>query len=521
MYPGSILQPHYQRDHPESQRTAFHNLVHASANAASQNILTRAQQLSEHNHQKYTLARQRHWKKLSEGDTVPHHTLSPSPSDEGKQQNMVTIYPGRKKRLHQPSSPSQHQTGSPGRIPNLPVQIKSPGAQHHITSLSNLSPGVRQLQPRHPSSIRTELNSPSRSQGQVKQQTSPPLTPQHTPPLTPDINYRQSPQLRHELNHNAQEFQKLPSPSKRSSHSPLPPPSPSTRVRRQHSLSPQNSDRQQSFISLSHQHSNSPPSSFDPSWQHLPTSPAGSLHHLPTSAPSFSQSHVPSSTHNHPTQTLPSLTSSQHHLTSSISASASPLHHLPPTPPGSVPRRPPPTPPRLRHQQAPSLSHATDRLPLSSPSTPGLQNPSHIHTSQFTQTPRSIHSRQQSRIAEFRKSISRSLEDYHSHAATHSKQNQEDKNYAATQEGTLHAKHTLINSSAVSTSLPKDINWSVGTPHTGHEVYGPEMGQPPRRSVHTLVDDNTPVATSSPITSRRRRSRFPDDFLWQGTSGKM
>lgn len=31
---------------------------------------------------------------------------------------------------------------------------------------------------------------------------------------------------------------------------------------------------------------------------------------------------------------------------------------------------------------------------------------------------------------------------------------------------------------------------------------------------------NSPIATSSPLT-HRRRTRFPDDFLWQGTSGKM
>lgn len=31
---------------------------------------------------------------------------------------------------------------------------------------------------------------------------------------------------------------------------------------------------------------------------------------------------------------------------------------------------------------------------------------------------------------------------------------------------------------------------------------------------------NSPIATSSPLT-HRRRARFPDDFLWQGTSGKM
>lgn len=31
---------------------------------------------------------------------------------------------------------------------------------------------------------------------------------------------------------------------------------------------------------------------------------------------------------------------------------------------------------------------------------------------------------------------------------------------------------------------------------------------------------NSPIATSSPLT-HRRRARFPDDFLWQGASGKM
>ncbi|KAK4292615.1 hypothetical protein Pmani_034636 [Petrolisthes manimaculis] len=42
-----------------------------------------------------------------------------------------------------------------------------------------------------------------------------------------------------------------------------------------------------------------------------------------------------------------------------------------------------------------------------------------------------------------------------------------------------------------------------------------------RRLVHTLVDDLTPAATSSPITSRRRRTRFPYDFLWQGGSRRL
>ncbi|KAK4310049.1 hypothetical protein Pmani_018354 [Petrolisthes manimaculis] len=209
-----------------------------------------------------------------------------------------------------------------------------------------------------------------------------------------------------------------------------------------------------------------------------------------------------------------------------------PLHHLPPTPPGSVPRRPPPTPSRLKHQHPPpSPSPATDnKLPLPTPSTPVSHHPSHLHSSRFTQTPRPVHSRQQSKIAEFRKSISRSLEDYHSHAATHQEGNQgyrEHKNSAATtQKGTLHAKPTLIHSSGVSTSLPKDINWRTDT-HAGHEAHILEMGrqqqqhQEARRLVHTLVDDLTPAATSSPITSRRRRTRFPDDFLWQGGSGRL
>ncbi|KAK3870388.1 hypothetical protein Pcinc_024381 [Petrolisthes cinctipes] len=549
MFPQSTGQQHHQIDQQESDRTAFNHLVHSSANVASYNILNRAQQLSELNHQNSTSAQHRHRRKVTEMAPV-------SLSTESNQQNVVTVSPGQKRR-HQHSTPSQRQHHTPlsGRIPNLPVQMISPGVQHHLSSLSDLSPGVREVNHRHPSSIRTELNSPSRSQPQVKQRTPPqpkpprtpqyipPHTPQHPPPHTPDISYRQSPQLRHELNQTAQTSSnpkqlqtKPPSPSKRSSYPSLPPPSPSTRVRHQQSLSPQNlvqQQQQQSLFTLSHQIPNSPPSLSDPSWQHHQSSPVNnSLQHPPTSTPpSFNQPHhPPGSIQYHPTQTPPSpssSSSSQHHLTSSLSPS--PLHHLPPTPPGSVPRRPPPTPPRLRHQHPPpSPSPATEnKLPLTTPSTPVSHHPSHLHSSRFTQTPRPVHSRQQSKIAEFRKSISRSLEDYHSHAATHQEGNQgyqEHKNSATTQKGTLHAKPTLINSSGVSTSLPKDINWRTDT-HAGHEAYVLEMGQQQqqqaRRLVHTLVDDLTPAATSSPITSRRRRTRFPDDFLWQGGPGRM
>ncbi|XP_045115593.1 nephrin-like isoform X2 [Portunus trituberculatus] len=50
-----------------------------------------------------------------------------------------------------------------------------------------------------------------------------------------------------------------------------------------------------------------------------------------------------------------------------------------------------------------------------------------------------------------------------------------------------------------------------------------ERGQSPK-NVKTVVSQfasaNSPIATSSPLTNRRR-TRFPDDFLWQSTSGKL
>ncbi|XP_063880805.1 uncharacterized protein LOC135111440 isoform X2 [Scylla paramamosain] len=50
-----------------------------------------------------------------------------------------------------------------------------------------------------------------------------------------------------------------------------------------------------------------------------------------------------------------------------------------------------------------------------------------------------------------------------------------------------------------------------------------ERGQSPKNArtiVSQFASTNSPIATSSPLTNRRR-TRFPDDFLWQSTSGKL
>nr|XP_045611920.1 uncharacterized protein LOC123766685 [Procambarus clarkii] len=73
---------------------------------------------------------------------------------------------------------------------------------------------------------------------------------------------------------------------------------------------------------------------------------------------------------------------------------------------------------------------------------------------------------------------------------------------------------TIINSSHHNDSTQKDDQLSKNDRNT---YQGPLMSQ---TQSHAIVDDQAPVATSSPV-SRARRSRFPDDFLRQKRCDKL